>query len=346
LTTRFGRRPILIIGLFILGISSLEAALNNTYWGLLLAWGVQGIGAALFMVAATIILADISTSKDRGQVMATFQGCHLIGSGIGPVMGGFVAEVLGYQWVFIVFAILVLISFVISYFRIPETQNTHQVMAKPREQSPGVPAMTAAPSGIRPLLLDFSFVLVSLVTVGNFIMRIAAQNQILPLMSYERMGLSSGKIGIAMTVIIIFQFLATLIGGRLSDRFGRKIIIFVGCLIGALSLLILAQSYTFEVLIVSCAGMGIGVGMAGSTALAYVIDITPRSNYDAGMGLYRTFTDSAFVIGPILMGWLADAGGFSLSLLFNCFFLFIIAIVFQIFARGWVKNKSMSEVRV
>ena len=157
------------------------------------------------------------------------------------------------------------------------------------------------------------------------------------------MGLSSGQIGIAMTVIVIFQFIATLLGGKLSDRFGRKIIITLGCIIGALSLLILAQSYTFEILILSCVGMGIGVGMAGATALAYVVDITPRSNYESSMGLYRTFTDLSFVVGPLLMGWLADTGGYSLALVFNCIFIFVVAILFQIFARGLGKNKSTSD---
>ena len=342
-TTRFGRRPILIIGLIILMISSLEAGLNNTYWGLLVGWGLQGIGAALFVVSGMIILADISTPADRGRVMATFQGCQLIGAGIGPVVGGFVAEALGYQWVFFVFTILMFISFLISYFRIPETQNTLRVPAKPGDQPPGAPVMEADRPGIRPLLLDISFILISLITVGTFIMRVAAQNQILPLLSHERMGLSSGRIGIAMMVIVIFQLIATFISGRLSDRFGRKIIIFLGCIIGALSLLVLAQSYTIEILMLSCVGMGIGVGMAGSVALAYVVDITPSGNLDAGMGLYRTFTDISFVIGPVLMGWLADTGGFGLSLLFNCLFLLVIAIIFQIFARGLVKSKLVSN---
>lgn len=342
LATKFGRRRILIIGSLILLASSLMAAFINNYWGLLTAWAVQGVGAGLFIVSAMIMLADISSPVNRGQVMATFQGSQLIGAGVGPVVGGFVAQIWGYQWVFIVFAIMAFLSFLISYFLLPETRGYLPPLTEKRDHRLGKHDRVAAQSGIKPLLFDLSFALISLVTLGAFIMRIAAQNQILPLLGQERMDLSSGQIGVAMTVIVVFQFTATFIGGRLSDRIGRKIIITLGCLVGAGSLLVLAQSYSFEMLLLSCIGMGIGVGLAGSTALAYVVDITPRNNYSTTMGLYRTITDFSFAIGPVLMGWLADIGGFSLALLFNSIFLFVVAIIFQIFARGTLKNKSIS----
>ncbi len=333
LTTRFGRRPILIIGSIVLAISTLCATLLNSYWGLLVAWAIQGMGASLFMVSAMIMLVDISPAENRGQVMATFQGMQLIGSGIGPVMGGFVAQAWGYRSVFIVFTILTFLCFLISYFRLPETRDNRKAFADSQGQQLSKMRMPATQSGIRPLLLDVRFVLISLISLGVVMMRAVAQNQILPLLGQDRMGLSSGQIGIAMTVTVIFQFTAMFIGGRLSDRFGRKTIIIPGGVIGALSLVALSQSYNFETLLLSCIGMGIGVGMAGSTALAYVADITPRGNYDASMGLYRTITDLSFVFGPVLLGWLADVGGFSLSLLFNAAFLFILVITFQIFAR-------------
>jgi MFS family permease len=252
-------------------------------------------------------------------------------------MGGFVAQAWGYQWVFIVFGILTFLCFLISYFRLPETR-VHLPLSVESHGHHSKTQTAATRTGVRPLLRDASFVLISLAALGVIMMRVAGQNQILPLLGQERMGLSSGQIGIAMTVTVIFQFIAMFVGGRLSDRFGRKIIITPGCLIGAFSLLVLSQSYTFEMLLLSCIGTGIGVGMAGSTALAYVADITPQGNYDTSMGLYRTITDLSFVIGPVLMGWLADTGGFTLSLLFNSVFLFVLVIIFQIFARGRVKK--------
>jgi MFS transporter, DHA1 family, multidrug resistance protein len=346
LTTRIGRRPVMIIGLVFVILSAFGAGLTNSYWGLLVSWGIHGIGASLFIVAAMLMLADISSTGNRGQMMGTFQGCQLAGSGIGPALGGFVAQFWGYQSVFFVFAAVAVICLFITSFFIVETRDNSRFSVKPNDRSQPEASPSDSRTGIRPLLGNTSFMLVSMVTLGIFIMRISSQNQLLPLLGLERMGLTSGQIGTAMAIIVFSQFVATLICGKLSDRFGRKAIIAPGCLVAALSLLVLSQSYTFGMLILSCVGMGIGVGMAGSSSLAYVADITPRGNHDAGMGLYRAIADSSFVIGPLLLGWMADTGGFSLSLIFNCLLLFVVGIVFQIFSRSLVKSKISDEAGV
>ena len=173
--TRFGRRPILIIGCILLVVSSLAAALLDSYWGLLFSWGLQGFGASLFIIAAMVMLADVSTPSDRGRVMATFQGFQLIGAGIGPLMGGFVAQAWGYRMVFVVFTILTFLCFLISYFQTRETRINQQAPSKSGEHKLPGGSTIPVPSGFLPLLLDFSFALISLVTLGTFIMRVAAQ---------------------------------------------------------------------------------------------------------------------------------------------------------------------------
>jgi MFS transporter, DHA1 family, multidrug resistance protein len=346
LNTRMGRRPVMIIGLVFVIISALGAGFSNSYWGLLVSWGIHGIGASLFIVSAMIMLSDISSTGDRGKVMGTFQGCQLAGSGIGPVLGGFIAQFWGYQPVFFVFAGFSVVCLLITCFFIVETKNVSQSSEGPHSATRTESSSSETRTGMWPLLKNISFIMISLVTVGVFIMRIASLNQLLPLLGQERIGLTPGQIGTAMAITVVSQFAATMVCGRLSDRFGRKAIIVPGCMIAALSLLLMAYSYSYGILILSCAGIGIGIGMAGSSSLAYVADIIPRSNHDAGMGLYRAIADSSFVYGPILLGWMADVKGFSLSLIFNCLLLFVVGVVFQIFARGLVKSKTTEKVGI
>jgi MFS transporter, DHA1 family, multidrug resistance protein len=343
LTTRMGRRPVMIIGTIIIIVSALGAGFSRNYWELLVSWGIHGVGASLFIVSATIQLADIASTGNRGRMMGTFQGCQLAGSGVGPALGGFVAQFWGYQSTFLVFAGVSVICLFVVVFFIVETRSKPQISRESGEHSLPATPPTDARAGIRALLSNINFLMISAVTLGIFIMRIASLNQILPLLGLVRLGLTPGQIGTAMTLTVFSQFATTLICGRLSDRFGRKAIITPGCMVAALSLLLLSQSYTYGMLILSCVGMGIGTGMAGSSSLAYVVDIIPRGNHDAGMGLYRAVADSSFVYGPLLLGWMADAGGFGLPLLFNCLLLFVVGIVFQIFARNLIKTKISDE---
>jgi len=118
-------------------------------------------------------------------------------------------------------------------------------------------------------------------------MRNGAQNEILPLLGAKRLGLIEGQIGLALSLVAIIQIIATLIAGRLSDKFGRKVVILPGCIISAASLLLLAQSYSYWFLLFSCLVMGIGIGIAGSISSAYVADIIPKEDYSIGMGTYR-----------------------------------------------------------
>jgi MFS family permease len=95
----------------------------------------------------------------------------------------------------------------------------------------------------------------------------------------------------------------------------------------------LAQSYSYRFLLLTCLVMGLGIGISGPTPSAYVVDIIPRENYGIAMGTYRAISDLGFATGPVLLGWLADIKGFKFSLLFNSLFLFLIVLAFQLRAK-------------
>lgn len=95
LTNRWGRRPVLVMGPLIQGISSIGCGLAVNYGMLLCFRFLQGIGSAMYTTAAIVMLADISTPANRGRLMSYYQGSLLLGSGLGPTMGGFIAQYFG-----------------------------------------------------------------------------------------------------------------------------------------------------------------------------------------------------------------------------------------------------------
>jgi DHA1 family multidrug resistance protein-like MFS transporter len=335
LTESLGRRPLLIAGPLVQAIGSVACGLAGSYGQLLAFRVVQGIGSSMYTTAAMIALADLSTSSNRGQVMSLYQGSLLLGAGLGPTLGGLLAQYLGLRAPFFVFGALATLAAVWGYLRLPETRSRPEEATASGQDSvhSGAHGSPASSTGLMPLLRNSNFLLVSMVTLGFFFMRTGARNQILPLLAHDRLGLNPGAIGVALTVASLMNFLTLMVAGRLSDRLGRKAVITPGCLITAVSLVMLTQSRSYEFMLLSCLVMGIGTGIAGPTPSAYVADIIPRENYSGGMSLYRAIGDLGFVIGPVFLGWLADIRGFDTPLLFTCLFLVVAASLFQAFAR-------------
>ena len=333
LTSSMGRRPVLILGPVIQVVSSIGCGLAVNY-GMLLAFRfIQGIGSAMYTTAAMIMLADISTPSNRGRLMSYYQGSLLLGAGLGPTIGGFVAQYFGLAAPFFVYAVIVFFAGLWAYLRLPETRPALTDPAVELEADDSDPSLAPSRRGLSAVLKDPNFILISILTFGIFFMRQGSQNVILPLLGAERLSLGEGQIGLALTLIAVMQFVAIFPAGRLSDNLGRKAVITPGCLVAAASLIMLAQSYNYWFFLLTCLVMGIGIGIAGPTPSAYVADIVPRENYGIAMGTYRAISDLGFVIGPVLLGWLADIKDFRFALLFNSVFIFIIVIIFQLRAK-------------
>jgi MFS family permease len=267
--------------------------------------------------------------------MSFYQGSMLLGSGLGPTLGGFVAEYFGLRAPFFALAILSVVSAVWAYLRLPETHHLLEQGAVPKVESGHGPTsrISSTGAGLKALLQNINFMTISIVSFGLFFMRTGSRGQLLPLLADDRLGASPGQIGIAMTLISVFNFLILIVCGTLSDRFGRKILITPGVILSAAALAMLAQAYSYWFLILTCIIWGIGTGISGPLPAAYVADVIPRENYSHGMGLYRAIGDLGFVTGPILLGWMADTKGYGFALWFNCLFLLVTIIVFHVLAR-------------
>jgi MFS transporter, DHA1 family, multidrug resistance protein len=328
----FGRRPTLVAGPAILAAGSLGCALVNDYWQLLACRFIQGTGSALFATSAMIMLADISAVENRGQYMSLYMGSSWIGFGLGPITGGFIAQFLGLQAVFYIYAFFCLLAAIWAYVRLPETrrrQAPHDAQqVAPRGSDTAQPA-----TGAKTLLSNPNFILICIVTFVIFFTNNGSRNQILPLLAHDRLGLNPGEIGVAMTILAAANVIVLLVVGRISDRVGRKPMVWPGCAMMAISLLMLTWSFSYWFLILACIIMGVGIGIAGPTPAAYVADILTGKNSSTGMGVFRFMCDLGLVFGPVTLGWLSDLNGYNLALLFNAGFLALATLAFQLWAR-------------
>jgi EmrB/QacA subfamily drug resistance transporter len=98
-----GRRRIFVLGATLFGLASLISGLANSGWLLILARGVQGIGAALTMPAATSLLTTtFPEGEARNQALGIFSATAGAGFTCGLVFGGALTTFIGWHWVFFV----------------------------------------------------------------------------------------------------------------------------------------------------------------------------------------------------------------------------------------------------
>jgi multidrug resistance protein len=115
--------------------------------------------------------------------------------------------------------------------------------------------------------------------------------------------------GLLVASFSFAQFLFAPVWGKISDRIGRKPVLFVSILGTSLGFLMMGMATTLWVLFVARLIDGIAGGNIG-TAQAYVADISTREERSKAMGLIGAAFGLGFVIGPAVGGWMSSQFGY------------------------------------
>ena len=152
-----------------------------------------------------------------------------------------------------------------------------------------------------PLLVIFITVFIDLVGFGIVI-------PVLPFYAEgTKFGATPSQVGLLFASYSVMQFVFAPVLGRLSDKYGRRPVLFASLLGTALGFLILGFATTLWMLFVGRIIDGISGGNI-STAQAYIADVTTEENRAKGMGLIGAAFGLGFVFGPAIGGILSRWG--------------------------------------
>jgi DHA1 family tetracycline resistance protein-like MFS transporter len=152
-----------------------------------------------------------------------------------------------------------------------------------------------------PLLLIFVTIFIDLIGFGMVI-------PILPFYSQTEPFLASPfTIGLLVAIYSWMQFFFTPVLGYLSDKYGRRPVLFVSLLGSALGYFVIGFANTLALVFVGRIISGI-TGGSISTAQAYIADVTTKENRARGMGLFGAAFGLGFILGPAMAGVLSKYG--------------------------------------
>jgi DHA1 family tetracycline resistance protein-like MFS transporter len=150
-----------------------------------------------------------------------------------------------------------------------------------------------------PLKIVFLTVLIDLVGFGI----------VIPLLPFyaEHFNATPFEVGMLVAVYSLAQFIFSPILGRLSDRYGRRPILFLSILGSGVGYLVLGLAGALWLVFIGRILGGVTAGNL-STAQAYIADVTSRENRAKGMGLFGMAFGIGFITGPALAGFLGAYG--------------------------------------
>lgn len=295
LSDRYGRRLFICLGPAIIAVGAVGAALSTTFV-MLVGWRfVQGVGSGIYMTVSGTVLMQLARPGERGRIMALYQGSLLLGGGIGPGIGGFLAEHFGFAapfWALFVVAAAALVFALTTFVEPPAA-----------EHPAGKPKMA---SSLGSLLKLVPYLLLCVITVGVFFTRTASMWVLIPLVAHESFGLSVDIIGAALSVSALANFAMLPIAGPAIDRLGSRPITIASTILTGLGLAILGLTTDVAWFWAAMVILGIGNSFGGPSVGAAMAEIVPGNLYGPAMGLQRMVGDAAFVAGPIVVGLLSD----------------------------------------
>ncbi len=335
LAESFGRRTVLLAGTLITAVGSLLCGVAGDFGQLIAFRFVAGVGAATVLTGAQVMLADISTRENRGKVMSIYQGCFLFALGFGPTPGGFIAEALGFRAPFFAFAVLGLAAGLIALTRLPETRKLGGRLGGRASDAP------AASATLRRLFAGSGFPLICVVSFVQFFARTGAIFSVVPIAGHDRLGLTPSQIGLAITIANMLNFLVIWISGYLVDRYGRKAVIVPSTIVSGSAFVAFALADSYSLFILGAVLWGIGGGIGGAAPAAYAADLAPPGANGITMGVYRTVADAGYVVGPALLGVIADQAGAPQALMVTSGLFAVAAILFGAFAPETLVRRQL-----
>ncbi|MEN9849330.1 MAG: hypothetical protein RL368_2070, partial [Pseudomonadota bacterium] len=290
LSDRFGRKPIISLGLGIFALGSVIAALSHGIVGIIIGRALQGTGAISSALLA--LTADLTQEEHRTKAMAimgiSIGMSFVVALILGPVLSGWIG-VLGLFWVS---AVLAIIAIIVLYKVVPQPlQSRFHSDAEP------VPAQFKRVLQDPELLrLDAGIFLLHLLLTALFVTLPMSLKNVLPPEQHWLVYLST----LVAAVIAMMPFM------MIAERYRRLKQVFIGA-IAVLALSQLGLSFVQE----SLWGMVImlfffftAFTLLEATLPSLISKIAPADSKGTAMGIYASTQFFGAFLGGVLGGWL------------------------------------------
>jgi MFS family permease len=146
----------------------------------------------------------------------------------------------------------------------------------------------------------------------------------------QKFGVGMTQAGILLGLSSLFGLIGGMIGGALTDKFGRKQLILFGLVFSAISTLGFGFVNNFAFLFPLVVVVGLLSSVARPAQEAMIADILPEKQRQEGFGILRVVGNLAWIIGPTIGGFLANINFFYLFVIDSIISCLVAVIIYRV----------------
>ena len=291
---RLGNRRLLLVSTIGIMVSAVAMGLSKSAQSLIFWAFLSGGFHSTWQMTRVYYVREVAPPTSRGRAISAIGGLVRIGSFVGPIVGGFTAQFLGFPASFYAQAAITAVS-LLFYI-------------KPSAITKRVPETTGSSlSTIGKVLKQHrkNFLTVGLVALSFSAIR-AARQTILPLWG-DSIALEVAAIGLIVGFSSGADMMLFIAAGIVMDRKGRKWTAVPSLMIMGASLLLLPGAGGFSGLLFVGLAVGLGNGFGAGIVMTLGSDLAPDEDTGIFLGLWFLISGIGSTLAPLAVGVIADA---------------------------------------
>ncbi len=276
---RLNRWIVIIVGLGGIALTSIAIGLSPAYYPMLAILIIMGIFAGAYHPSAVSLLSSSFDASRRGKAIALHMVGGSIGFTIGPILGGLIAEMLGWRFAFIILSIPAVASLPLIFKKLRQLEPLQPPSAGTSDE----PQIKHPPTGIfqalRPIAIIVGLAILMQLIAGSAM-------AFIPLYLVDKHHIDPTYAAMLVGLIRGGGITGSLLGGWMSDKWGRKNAIFLSLGLTGPLLYLLTWLPFHGWLIVVFIVFGIFMYMRQATVQPFIMDSVPPRLRATIFGIY------------------------------------------------------------
>ena len=305
---------------------------------MLLALGMALIGFSLALIPVwSSIVAESASGREMGMVYSLMGSSYMALGLFGTLSGGYLASVMGYSTVYIIFTILGVLSLLLLVLKVSETHT-----GSPQKNFTMITAVKSFLDTFKPPRYLWGYYAAMSVDLFAFSLGWRLLNGMLT----ESYGYTPYMLGVMNSVSFGMQAIAQVFLGRYVDRVGYVKYLALSQSISCIVIALIIWNPSFTVVVAANFLMGVGAALWSPAEQAWIACNVETSSRGKLIGGFNTFRGLVALPAPIIGGVIYDLSGFHLPLMINLALAAIDVSLLIVLVKETVRPDLVAEMKI